>query len=112
ESEATQKLYGLDQKETRGFGEQCLVARRMMEQGVRFVELIDTGGGNWDQHSNMPKHETLAKGIDRPIAGLLKDLESRGMLEDTLVVWTTEFGRGPVETGNQGRSHQGSVYSM
>ncbi len=75
---------------------EVLGARRLAERGVRFIELIDgSSSHNWDQHSNMKSHADHAKAIDKPIAGLLKDLKDRGMLDDTLVVWTTEFGRTP-----------------
>lgn len=112
ETDATLDLYGLERGSTKGFGWQCLVARRLVERGVRFVELIDTGSSNnWDSHSDMKMHGPLAKNVDRPIAGLLKDLKSRGMLEDTLVVWTTEFGRTPNIDGPTGRSHHASAFS-
>src|SRR5262245_35855369 len=91
ETDETLELYGLDRGATEGFGWQCLIARRLAERGVRFVELIDTGSSNnWDAHGDMAEHAPLAKKIDRPIAGLLVDLKRRGMLADTLVVWTTE----------------------
>src|SRR5687767_14662572 len=94
ESDATLKLYGLERGSTKGFAWQCLIARRLAERGVRFIELIDTGAsGNWDAHGNMAEHAPLAKNVDQPIAALLTDLKQRGMLEDTLVVWATEFGR-------------------
>jgi hypothetical protein len=112
ESDATLDLYGLPRGSTKGFAWQCLMARRLIERGVRFVELIDTGSsGNWDSHSDMHQHAPLAKNVDQPTAGLLKDLKSRGMLEDTLVVWTTEFGRTPTTDGPLGRSHQNKVYT-
>jgi len=111
ETEATKKLYGLDEAVTEPFGKQCLLARRMVERGVRFVQLysgalrqqnIDT----WDAHSNLVENHTLhAKEVDRPIAGLLKDLESRGLLEDTLVVFHSEFGRMPISQRGLGRDH-------
>ena len=93
---ATLKLYDLDRGKTTGFGWQCLIARRLVERGVRFVELIDTGSSsNWDSHGNMQEHVPLARNVDRAIAGLILDLKSRGMLDDTLVVvGTTEFGHG------------------
>jgi uncharacterized protein (DUF1501 family) len=79
---------------------------------VRFLELIDQGSSNnWDQHSDMPQHEKLARQVDRPIAGLLRDLKRRGMLDETLVVWTTEFGRTPGEDGPKGRGHHGACFS-
>src|SRR5688572_24607096 len=106
ETDATLGLYGLERGQTKGFGWQCLMARRLVERGVRFVELIDTGSNNnWDSHNDMKAHGPLAKNVDKPIAGLLRDLKSRGMLEDTLVVWTTEFGRTPTIDGPTGRSH-------
>jgi hypothetical protein len=112
ESRDTLDLYGLKPGQTDGFGWQCLIARRLAERGVRFVELIDTGASNnWDAHSDMAQHEPLAKKIDRPIAGLLADLKRRGMLDDTLVVWTTEFGRTPGQDGTRGRGHHGACFS-
>jgi hypothetical protein len=112
ESDRTLALYGLTRGQTTGFGWQCLVARRLVERGVRFVELIDTGASNnWDSHQDMKAHEPLAKNIDQAIAGLLRDLRQRGMLDDTLVVWTTEFGRTPGQDGPTGRGHHGACYS-
>jgi len=96
ESDATLDLYGMPRGGTQGFGWQCLVARRLVERGVRFVELIDTGSnGNWDSHGAMADHGRLAKNVDQAIAGLLVDLKQRGLFDDVLVVWTTEFGRTP-----------------
>src|SRR5207247_9902375 len=114
ETDATLRIYGLERGSTKGFAWQCLVARRLVERGVRFVELVDTGSsGNWDSHGDMMDHARLAKNVDQPIAGLLKDLKSRGMLEDTLVVWTTEFGRTPFNSAKdaKGREHHASVFS-
>ena len=112
ESDATLKLYGLERGSTKGFAWQCLVARRMAERGVRFIELIDVGShSNWDAHGDMSTHGPLAKNVDQPIAALLKDLKSRDMLKDTLVVWTTEFGRTPHTDGPKGRSHHARAYS-
>lgn len=116
ESEATMALYGLQPDETDGFAWQCIVARRLAERGVRFIELIDGDtriDRNWDAHAKMGNYNKLARNVDRPIAGLLKDLKSRGMLDDTLVVWTTEFGRGPFSPspGAEGRGHHAKVYS-
>jgi hypothetical protein len=112
ETQATLNLYGLERGQTKGFGWQCLIARRLVERGVRFVELIDTGSSNnWDSHADMHAHAPLAKNVDQPIAGLLRDLKSRGMLEDTLVVWTTEFGRTPTTDGPQGRSHHANAFT-
>jgi uncharacterized protein (DUF1501 family) len=102
----------LERGGTSGFGWQCIVARRMIEQGVRFVELIDTGSSkNWDAHGDIHTHAPLAKAIDKPIAGLLADLKSRGLLKDTLVVFTTEFGRTPSPEGVMGRGHYNRAYS-
>lgn len=114
ESDATLALYGLARGQTTGFGWQCLVARRLAERGVRFIELIDTGSsGNWDSHGSMQDHVGLAKNVDQPIAGLLKDLKNRGMLDDTLVVWTTEFGRTPYHESPDalGREHHHQAFS-
>jgi hypothetical protein len=112
ESDATHKLYGLERGSTKGFAWQCLVARRMLERGVRFIELIDIGShDNWDAHADMKDHGPLARNVDQPIAGLLKDLKSRGMLDDTLVVWTTEFGRSPENEGKMGRGHHHPAFS-
>jgi hypothetical protein len=112
ETDTTLALYGLERGSTKGFAWQCLVARRMMEHGIRFVELIDVGSSNnWDAHSNLKSHEPLARNVDKPIAGLLRDLKSRGMLADTLVVWTTEFGRSPWTDGPDGRSHHNAAFS-
>jgi len=114
ETQATLKLYGLERGATSGFGWQCLVARRLAERGVRFLELIDVGSNsNWDSHGNMADHAKLARAIDRPIAGLLTDLKQRGMLDRTLVVWTTEFGRTPFNTNanHSGREHHNFCFS-
>jgi hypothetical protein len=107
ETEATRKMYGIDVAETKQFGEQCLAARRLVERGVRFVQLFHGGGGggDWDAHSEIrSNHSRLAQQVDKPIAGLLKDLKQRGMLKDTLVVFGTEFGRSPGAEGT-GRDH-------
>ncbi len=114
ESDATLALYGLERGSTKGFAWQCLVARRLAERGVRFVELIDVGSSdNWDAHGDMLTHAPLAKNVDQPIAGLLRDLKQRGMLDDTLVVWTTEFGRTPFNAtaDHRGREHHHWVFS-
>jgi uncharacterized protein (DUF1501 family) len=115
ESEVTKKLYGLDQKETKSFGEQLLAARRMSERGVRFIQIMHGGGaaGAWDQHSKLKeKHSELAMQVDKPIAGLLKDLKQRGQLEETLVVFATEFGRTPGTQGSDGRDHHPYGFSV
>ncbi len=114
ETEQTLTQYGLDRGTTTGFGWQCLMARRLVERGVRFVELIDVGSSNnWDSHGDMNDHARLAKTVDQPIAALLKDLKQRGMLDETLVVWTTEFGRTPFnEQPNMGgREHHHLAFS-
>ena len=108
ETDRTLGGYGIQRGQTTGFGWQCLAARRLIERGVRFVELIDTGSsGNWDAHGDMMTHVELAKNVDQPIAALLRDLKQRGMLDDTLVVWTTEFGRTPFNNtaDAKGREH-------
>lgn len=103
ESPATRKLYGLDDPKTRQFAAQCLTARRLAESGVRFIQCRHA---YWDQHSTLKsRHESLAAEVDRPIAGLIRDLRSRGMLEDTLVMWGGEFGRTPTAQGKDGRDH-------
>ena len=108
ETQQTLSSYAVEPGRTTGFGWQCLAARRLVERGVRFVELIDTGSsGNWDAHGDMMTHVGLARNVDQPIAALLTDLKQRGMLQDTLVVWTTEFGRTPFNNtaDAKGREH-------
>jgi hypothetical protein len=112
ESEATRKLYGIDNPASKAFGEQCLAARRLVERGVRFVQLFHGGGGGgeWDAHSEIKSnHGKLSAQVDQPIAGLLKDLKQRGMLKDTLVVFGTEFGRSPGAEGT-GRDHHPQAF--
>ncbi len=114
ETDATFDLYGLRRGQTDGFGWQCLVARRLVERGVRFVELIHTGSsGNWDSHGNMADHGRLAAQVDRPMAGLIRDLKRVGLFDDVLVVWTTEFGRTPFNNTpqNAGREHHSWAFS-
>jgi hypothetical protein len=112
ENDETLALYGLKRGDNEGFGWQCLVARRLAEQGVRFIELVDgSSSRNWDQHGNMSEHAVHAKNIDKPLAGLLIDLKQRGLLDDTLVVWTTEFGRTPGVDGETGRGHHSACFS-
>jgi hypothetical protein len=117
ESAATRQLYGIDADypPTRTFGTLCLLARRLMERGVRFVELTcpNVGADRWDQHSNLRQgHENNCRAVDQPIAGLLTDLKSRGLLADTLVVWGGEFGRTPVAQGTDGRDHNPYGFSI
>ena len=110
ESEATRALYGIGDKATDKVGRQCLLARRLAERGVRFVQVTH---GYWDQHSDLKKkHASLARACDRPIAGLLADLEARGLLEDTLVWWGGEFGRTPTLQGGDGRDHHPHAFTM
>lgn len=113
EPEHIRRLYGLDQDHTRDFGRQCLVARRLVERGVRFIQIFHGGGGGgaWDAHSEIKSNHTqLAAQVDQPIAGLLKDLRQRGLLDDTLVVFGTEFGRSPGAEGT-GRDHHPQAFS-
>ena len=114
ESEATKKLYGLDNAVTANFGRQCLMARRFLERGVRFVQVTHSDGDvQWDQHSNLFKgHTKNAAEVDKPIAGLLRDLKSRGMLDDTLVIWGGEFGRTPTAQDKDGRDHNPEGFTM
>lgn len=110
ETAATKEMYGMESKfeQTRIYGAQCLIARRMIEKGVRFIELTcpNVKGDRWDQHSNLKEgHENNALAVDQPIAALLKDLRNRGMLDETLVVWAGEFGRTPFAQGKDGRDH-------
>ena len=114
ETDETLALYGLKRGQTDGFGWQCLVARRLVERGVRFVELIHTGSsGNWDSHGNMADHGRLAQQVDQPMAGLIQDLKRQGLFDDVLVVWTTEFGRTPFNNtvDNPGREHHNWAFS-
>ncbi|MCA9074766.1 MAG: DUF1501 domain-containing protein [Planctomycetaceae bacterium] len=114
ETASTLNAYGLEPGQTTGFGWQCLVARRLAERGVRFIELIDVGSANnWDAHGDMATHAPLARNVDQPIAALITDLKQRGMLDDTLVVWTTEFGRTPYheKADHPGREHHHQVFS-
>ncbi|MCA9148359.1 MAG: DUF1501 domain-containing protein [Planctomycetales bacterium] len=114
ETPATLRMYGLERGQTTGFGWQCLVARRLIERDVRFVELIDVGAANnWDAHGDMATHAPLAKNVDQAIAALIRDLKQRGLLDDTLVVWTTEFGRTPYheKADHPGREHHHQVFS-
>jgi hypothetical protein len=106
ESEETRKLYGMDEEETRAFGSNCLMARRLVERGVRFIELYSGSGSGWDAHDNVEQnHSKWCKASDKPIAGLLTDLKARGLLDDTLVVWGGEFGRTPFNEKGLGRDH-------
>ena len=114
ETEATKKMYGLDEKVTEDFGRNCLTARRLLERGVRFVQVWSgTAGasGNWDNHADISKElGFITNATDKPTAALIKDLKARGMLEDTLVIWTTEFGRMPFSQSSVGRDHNGGTF--
>lgn len=116
ETAATQKLYGMDEPATEDFGRQCLLARRLAESGVRFIQInyADNDGSNprWDQHSKMEKHAFHAKAVDKPVAGLLADLKARGLLEDTLVWFGGEFGRTPFSQGKDGRDHNPNGFTV
>jgi uncharacterized protein (DUF1501 family) len=106
ETAETQALYGLDVPETREFGRRCLLARRLVENGVRFVQLYSGDTNGWDAHSNvLTNHTEYCQRTDRPIAGLLRDLRRRGLLDDTLVIWGGEFGRMPMSEQGKGRDH-------
>jgi hypothetical protein len=120
ESAQTRALYGLDSETTAGFGRNCLLARRLLERGVRFVQVFNGGAFgspriNWDGHENIVENHTKQAAVmDQPVAGLLKDLKARGMLDDTLVLWTTEFGRTPITqgVGAAGRDHHPNVFTV
>lgn len=113
ESEATQKLYGLDNKQTAPYGRNLLMARRLVERGVRFVQCYHGAGSKWDAHSNIESNHTrMCGGMDLPVAGLLKDLRQRGLLDETLVVWGGEFGRTPMSEKGDGRDHNPTGFTM
>ncbi len=116
ENAETRRLYGLDEDTTKDFGQVCLAARRLSERGVRFVQLYhggNAGAGRWDGHRQIKKsYDALCPQVDKPIAGLLKDLKQRGLLEETLVVWATEFGRTPGAEGGTGRDHHPYGFSV
>jgi hypothetical protein len=114
ETEATHKLYGIDDPLTENFGRQCLMARRFLEGGVRFVQVTHSDSEvQWDQHSNLYQgHTKNAAEVDKPIAGFLTDLKTRGLLEDTLVLWGGEFGRTPTAEGTDGRDHNPHGFTM
>jgi hypothetical protein len=119
ETAATKELYGMDREASAGFGRNCLLARRLLERGVRFVQVYNGGAFgspriNWDAHEDLvDNHNTQAAVLDKPLAGLLKDLKARGLLDDTLVIWNTEFGRTPFTqgVGGKGRDHHPHCYT-
>jgi uncharacterized protein (DUF1501 family) len=107
-------LYGIGEKPTDDFGRQLLLARRLAERGVRFIQLCHAGGGNgaWDAHGDMKSHEPLCRAVDKPISGLIRDLAQRGMLDSTLVVFGSEFGRSPWSQNTTGRDHNPKGYTV
>ena len=117
ETMATQRLYGLDRAATAEFGRNCLIARRLLERGVRFVQIwsgADNGfpRRNWDSHEDLARdHGDMGTSMDQPTAALIKDLKRRGLLEDTIVIWTTEFGRMPCSQGSKGRDHNPHAFT-
>lgn len=113
ESEATLRMYGIDQKLTQSFGERCLLARRMIERGVRFVQVYSGDTNGWDAHSDVLKnHSSLCQATDQPVAALLTDLKQRGLWDDTLVIWSGEFGRMPMSESGKGRDHNPWGYCL
>jgi hypothetical protein len=113
ETSATQQLYGLHNKDTEVFGRNCLMARRLVERGVRFVQLYSGTGSKWDSHADIEtNHSRLCRSMDQPVAGLLRDLKQRGLLEETLVVWGGEFGRTPMSEKGNGRDHNPTGFSI
>ena len=114
ETQQTNKAYGLDNKVTEDFGRRCLLARRLCERGTRFIQVWSGPQGateNWDNHGSIPRElPAIAASVDKPIAALIEDLKSRGLFEDTLLVWTTEFGRTPFAQGGEGRDHNGGTF--
>ena len=113
ETDTTKTLYGVDEKETAVFGRNCLLARRLVENGVRFVQLYSGAGSAWDSHTALEtSHSRLCRSVDKPIAGLLADLKARGLLDETLVIWGGEFGRTPMSEQNGGRDHNPTGFTM
>ncbi|MFP6693284.1 MAG: DUF1501 domain-containing protein [Pirellulales bacterium] len=113
ETEPTKQMYGMDRKETAVFGRQCLLARRLVERGVRFVQLYHGAGSKWDAHSGIEKNHTEhCQSSDKPVAGLLTDLKQRGLLDQTLVIWGGEFGRTPMSEKGNGRDHNPYGFTM
>ena len=113
ESDSVKREYGIGEGETDDFGKQLLLARRLVERGVRFVQVCHAGGGNgrWDAHDDIASHAPLCRQTDKPIAGLILDLKQRGLLDETLVVWTSEFGRTPWSQNTTGRDHNGKGFT-
>ncbi len=113
EPQHVKDLYGIGPKDTDDFGNQLLLARRLVENGVRYIQICHAGGGNgaWDAHGDMKTHEPLCRSVDKPISGLIRDLKQRGLLDSTLVVFTSEFGRTPWSQNTTGRDHNGKGFS-
>jgi hypothetical protein len=113
EPDHVKELYGIGVKETDDFGRQLLLARRLAENGVRFIQICHAGGGNgaWDAHNDMKTHGPLCRAVDKPVSGLIRDLKQRGMLDSTLVVFTSEFGRTPWSQNTTGRDHNAMGFS-
>ena len=113
ESQETLDLYGMDQKETKEFGQRCLLARRMIERGVRFVQVYSGDTNGWDAHNDvLDNHTKYCRATDKPVAGLLKDLKRRGLWNETLVIWGGEFGRMPMSEQGKGRDHNPWGYTI
>jgi uncharacterized protein (DUF1501 family) len=113
ETAETRALYGMDEKETATYGRLCLLSRRLVERGVRFVQLYHGAGSKWDSHAKLEEnHSKLCRAMDLPVAGLLRDLKQRGLLEETLVVWGGEFGRTPMSEKGDGRDHNPTGFTM
>ena len=113
ETAETMSLYGLDDKETATFGRNCLLARRLVERGVRFVQCYHGAGSKWDAHDKIEQnHSKMCRQMDKPVAGLLTDLARSGLLEETLVVWGGEFGRTPMSEKGDGRDHNPTGFTM
>lgn len=113
EPDSVKSLYGLNQKQTEVFGRECLMARRLVERGVRFIQLYSGAGSKWDSHSDIEiKHSGLCRAVDQPIAGLITDLKQRGLLDETLVIWGGEFGRTPMSEKGDGRDHNPTGFTM
>jgi uncharacterized protein (DUF1501 family) len=113
ETKETQELYGLNNKATAAYGKNCLLARRLVERGVRFIQLYSGSGSKWDAHSKIESnHSKYCGSSDKPIAGLLTDLKRRGLLDSTLVVWGGEFGRTPMSEKGDGRDHNPYGFTM
>jgi hypothetical protein len=114
ETQATHQAYGLDNPVTEDFGRRCLLARRLCERGTRFVQVWSGpqgATGNWDNHASIPNElPPIAASVDQPIAALIGDLKARGLFEDTLLIWSTEFGRTPFAQGGEGRDHNGGTF--